>query len=132
MIFQNWGTGTGCFSVVFQLLHRKNSELKISIGTKEDSEGCPFSVYSTFASIPDCESRKSNNQKHAEFESGEQIFRFLKMFNMRNIDYLSMKVNDNIDIFGIINKSFQKATKNGDLNIANLPETDITSFKKFH
>uniref|UniRef100_A0A0K0FZN6 FTH domain-containing protein n=1 Tax=Strongyloides venezuelensis TaxID=75913 RepID=A0A0K0FZN6_STRVS len=58
----------------------------------EDSEGYPFSVYSTFASIPDCESRKSSNQKHVEIERGDQMSRFLKMFDMRNLSLLDVYV----------------------------------------
>uniref|UniRef100_A0A0N5CCV4 F-box domain-containing protein n=1 Tax=Strongyloides papillosus TaxID=174720 RepID=A0A0N5CCV4_STREA len=70
-------------------------------------------------------------QKTIHIQNGEELYRCLKMFDMRDLALLYVPVADNIDIFGILNKPFQKGTKIKSLEIAKLEEKDFTSFRTF-
>uniref|UniRef100_A0A0N5BSI4 F-box domain-containing protein n=1 Tax=Strongyloides papillosus TaxID=174720 RepID=A0A0N5BSI4_STREA len=112
-----------------QLNRREVSDVEIVY--VEDSEGFPFSVDFIFARIGSYKSTNGWDGKAPEFESGEELSRFLKMFDMRNLKLLDLQVYGNLAIFGIINSSFQKGTKIDDLNITKLSEEDFTSFRMF-
>uniref|UniRef100_A0A0K0FGD4 F-box domain-containing protein n=1 Tax=Strongyloides venezuelensis TaxID=75913 RepID=A0A0K0FGD4_STRVS len=73
-----------------------------------------------------------HNEKSAYFECDEGLSRFLKMFDIKHLDYLHVSsIDDNINIFGILNKFFQKGTKADVLSISKLSEKDLTSFLTF-
>uniref|UniRef100_A0A0N5BEZ3 F-box domain-containing protein n=1 Tax=Strongyloides papillosus TaxID=174720 RepID=A0A0N5BEZ3_STREA len=65
------------------------------------------------------------------FKNDEELSSSLKMVDLRNLDKFNVPVADNIDIFSILNRSFQVGTKIGVLNIPKLSDKDLKSFQTF-
>uniref|UniRef100_A0A0N5CGU0 F-box domain-containing protein n=1 Tax=Strongyloides papillosus TaxID=174720 RepID=A0A0N5CGU0_STREA len=89
----------------------------------------------TFRSVRDENShviQNRYNEKSAYFECDQDLSRFLKMSDMRDLDYLHVSgISDNMNIFGILNRSFQIGTKTGVLSISKLSNKDCPSFRTF-
>uniref|UniRef100_A0A0N5CCV9 F-box domain-containing protein n=1 Tax=Strongyloides papillosus TaxID=174720 RepID=A0A0N5CCV9_STREA len=114
----------------YQLNRREVYQVRIFYA--KDFESCPFELDLKFDSIRNYKSTNSNSWvKSIGIQSDEKLSSLLKIFDMRNLEYLSMEVDCNIDIFGIINRSFQEGTKIEDLIIYGLSEKNLTSFKTF-
>uniref|UniRef100_A0A0K0FZN5 F-box domain-containing protein n=1 Tax=Strongyloides venezuelensis TaxID=75913 RepID=A0A0K0FZN5_STRVS len=104
---------------------------KVNILHDVDSKGCLCKVDLNFTNIQNNERTNYPYGKSIDVGSSEELSRLLKIYDMRDLDYLSMAARDNIDIFGIINRSFQEGTKIGDLVIYELSEKNFTSFQTF-
>uniref|UniRef100_A0A0N5CCV5 F-box domain-containing protein n=1 Tax=Strongyloides papillosus TaxID=174720 RepID=A0A0N5CCV5_STREA len=65
------------------------------------------------------------------FKNGEELSNFLKTADLRCLNKLNIPAARNIDIFTILNKSFQEGTNINTLNIVKLLEENLNSFQTF-
>uniref|UniRef100_A0A0N5CCW0 F-box domain-containing protein n=1 Tax=Strongyloides papillosus TaxID=174720 RepID=A0A0N5CCW0_STREA len=69
--------------------------------------------------------------KTINIQNSEELSRFLKIFDLRNFHSLKVRAADNINIFAILNKSFETGTNIETLLIQKLKEKDFESFRTF-
>uniref|UniRef100_A0A0N5CCV7 F-box domain-containing protein n=1 Tax=Strongyloides papillosus TaxID=174720 RepID=A0A0N5CCV7_STREA len=115
-----------------QKLRRRRME-SLMVEYNENHETSPFNIkmhlesgiktYSLFYS--------SYYKEITNIQSDEELSSTLKLFDMRNLAKLHVPVADNLDIFGILNRSFQTGTKIDELIIFKLAEKDFSSFRTF-
>uniref|UniRef100_A0A0N5CCV6 F-box domain-containing protein n=1 Tax=Strongyloides papillosus TaxID=174720 RepID=A0A0N5CCV6_STREA len=123
------------YSIIHKNYHRleRKKTLGVSIKYDENHNSHPFHVQLVF----DCE--ESVNFQDIPFgtymitnkiQSGEELISFLKMFDMSDIN-LEVPIADNLDVFDIMNRSFQVGTEIRLLKIPKLMEKDFKGFRTF-
>uniref|UniRef100_A0A0N5CGU1 F-box domain-containing protein n=1 Tax=Strongyloides papillosus TaxID=174720 RepID=A0A0N5CGU1_STREA len=114
------------YGVVHKNYHRLRRREVHSISTKynESCDNYPFHLEMTIRSVEDRDSHaiRHDDKKAKSIKSFDERTGFLKMFDIRNLDNFIVPVADNLDIFAILNRSFQAGTKIGEMVILELPE----------
>uniref|UniRef100_A0A0K0G320 F-box domain-containing protein n=1 Tax=Strongyloides venezuelensis TaxID=75913 RepID=A0A0K0G320_STRVS len=72
-----------------------------------------------------------SREKKVKIRSSKELSRYIKVFDTRNLWKLDVYVPDSLDIFDIMNRSFQAGTKICFLIIPKVVEKDFRSFRKF-
>uniref|UniRef100_A0A0N5B5D5 F-box domain-containing protein n=1 Tax=Strongyloides papillosus TaxID=174720 RepID=A0A0N5B5D5_STREA len=114
-----------------KLERRKVHELSIEY---DETDSYPFHINVTFRLIINLNSGGaliSDYKRQGSFENSRELSSFLNTVDLRNIGNLDLPFADNIDIFGILNGSFQEGTNIGHMSILKLAEKDFTSFLNF-
>uniref|UniRef100_A0A0N5C4V8 F-box domain-containing protein n=1 Tax=Strongyloides papillosus TaxID=174720 RepID=A0A0N5C4V8_STREA len=72
-----------------------------------------------------------SHKRTAEIRNGEDLSRYLKMFDTKNLCSLRVYVDDSRDIFNILNRSLQVGTKISGLHVSKLGDMNYMSFRAF-
>uniref|UniRef100_A0A0N5BVC2 F-box domain-containing protein n=2 Tax=Strongyloides papillosus TaxID=174720 RepID=A0A0N5BVC2_STREA len=118
----------------YGLLNRKKLK-DVLIKYDENCEECPFSVKLSLDTVRTLFLNPLFNDfnmvKTISFQNDEEMSKFLKMFDIRDLHILKIPVVKNIDIFDVLSRSLQMGTKIEILDVCRLEEKDFTSFRRF-
>uniref|UniRef100_A0A0N5CGT7 F-box domain-containing protein n=1 Tax=Strongyloides papillosus TaxID=174720 RepID=A0A0N5CGT7_STREA len=114
----------------YHLLDRKCVH-SVWIKYDKNCEEYPISVDLLFVDYWDYEVHDQYYMENIEIQSVEEFSRIFKMFDMRDLNLLDVSVADNLDIFSVLNKSFQTGTKIENLRISKFAEKDFKSSRTF-
>uniref|UniRef100_A0A0N5C0L4 F-box domain-containing protein n=1 Tax=Strongyloides papillosus TaxID=174720 RepID=A0A0N5C0L4_STREA len=124
----------------YGIIHEKYQQLNrrtvhgILIKYNKNYKSYPIRLDIIFDSVIDGDSRIipfSYHRKIINIQSGEELSKLLKMFDLKNFNYLVVPATDDFDIFDIMGKSFQIGTKISALTISKVAEKDFRSFRVF-
>uniref|UniRef100_A0A0N5BRU0 F-box domain-containing protein n=1 Tax=Strongyloides papillosus TaxID=174720 RepID=A0A0N5BRU0_STREA len=124
------------YSIIHRNYHRLARRGVLDLSIKYNGNCGKYPFYIKFGVIT-VRNRNSDVVQSAYYsrlislENGEELSSFLKTVDLRDLNQFDVPVADNLDIFAILNRSFQVRTDIDILNISKLSEKDLKSFQTF-
>uniref|UniRef100_A0A0N5CGT9 F-box domain-containing protein n=1 Tax=Strongyloides papillosus TaxID=174720 RepID=A0A0N5CGT9_STREA len=123
----------GFYNVInknYHKLERRKVE-DLWINYKKNSDSHPIHVKMSFYSGDFRDVPMASNTKKTDIQDDQELLRFLKIFDMKNLGYLEVYGSCDPCIFDILNRSLPIGTNIGELFIFKLEEKSFNSFRLF-